>query len=396
MKRISFFLSIALAAAAVSLPRFSAAALSGSEETKRQVNISGLVQFQGIFETNKNSKEQNVTGDLASDYASGFLINRARLSVTGQWYSLKGKISFGLEEGNPALLDCYGSWSWLKGSLSLAAGQMKIPSTWEVARSSRELDFITRSTFSAAAPDWALSRAVSTVSPLTSSRSRLRDTGLSLKGDFRGVSFFAMVSNGLGANMYIGGDTNKQFVYANNPGAWFYALRLEWSPLESFGVSLPGISLFKAGGHGSYNRHPDFLYNDGNTVLDIDRYSWSVDCHLEILARIRLTAMYGAGEVNDDFDFDGKTDLEYQGWEIRAIGIIIPDALELGARYDWYRYKKIIFGGAEETHTITGGLTWQPVRPLRLQLNYLFKATGGESTRYQKDHIVILQLQAAV
>jgi len=397
MKQLSFILSIVLTVALAALSSGAGAAeLSTDKNPRKEASFSAFIQFWGLLETNENSKQQNLSGDLASDYASGFSINRARVAITGDYNSLAGRLSIGFEDGTPFLLDCYGSWSWFKKHLSLVAGQMKIPSTWEVARSSKNLDFITRSAFSSAAPDWSLSRGVSTVSPLTSSRSRLRDTGIALKGNFAGAAFFAMVGNGLGANMYIGGDTNKQFVYANNPGAWFYAMRLEWSPLKSLGLSLPGISRIIAGGHGSYNFHPDFLYNDGNTVLDINRYSWSADFHIDFFQRLRVTAMYGAGKVNDDFDHDGRTDLSYKGWEVRAVVKVIPHTFEAGARYDWYSFEKIIFGGEEETHTITGGLTWIPVQLLRLQANYMFKAIGGSSSRYQKDHIVLLQLQVQI
>ncbi len=396
MKSVTYLLFILLTVASGAFAAEATVLPQTKASPHKEITVSALLQFWVILETSENGKKQNLTDDEAADLASGFSINRARIAVAGQHGSLNGKISMGLEEGTPFLLDCYGSWSWLQGGFIFSAGQMKIPSTWEVARSSGELDFITRSNFSKESPDWATSRSVSTVSPFTSARSRLRDAGISLKGKFYGFEFNAMVGNGLGAGMYVGGGTKKQFVLANNPGAWFYALRAEWSPLLTFRFDLPAVNFLKIGGHGSYNIHPDFLYNDGNTVLDLKRHSWSVDIQLGILSRLRLNAMYGSGEVNDDFDNDGRTDFLYRGWEVRAVVVVVPRFLEAGLRYDWYNYEKTIFGGEEDIGTLTGGVTFIPSTLLRLQLNYMFRVTGGGSSRYDKDHIGILQFQARI
>ncbi len=50
-----------------------------------------------------------------------------------------------------------------------------------------------------------------------------------------------------------------------------------------------------------------------------------------LFERIRLTGMYGAGQVEDDFDADGQPDYTYSGWEAGAMFRVIPRFLEAGA-----------------------------------------------------------------
>ena len=55
--------------------------------------------------------------------------------------------------------------------------------------------------------------------------------------------------------------------------------------------------------------------------------------------------MYGAGQVEDDFDADGQPDYTYSGWEAGALVRVIPRFLEAGLRWDSYTWSRAVTGG---------------------------------------------------
>jgi len=73
------------------------------------------------------------------------------------------------------------------------------------------------------------------MSPFYNVQTQGRDLGVAIKGYFRGLSYQAMISNGLGANEYIGASESRQFLYANAFGAYFYGARLSYDVFKEFG-----------------------------------------------------------------------------------------------------------------------------------------------------------------
>lgn len=364
-----------------------------SEKASWNINVGAYCQLWYIYESVENEKLQSISGDNAADKASGFNINRARLYLSGNYGNLRGKLSLRVERGTPGLMDAFAEYSFFNGILQITAGQMKIPSTREVEVSSASLDFATRTVFSSNVTNWSLSKSISSVSPFTSIKTYLRDTGIALKGDVSGFHYFLMVGNGLGANLFIGGEENRQFVYTNSFGAYFYGLRLSYNPVQMFKVPDLSVLSVRFGGHFNYNRHPDILYNDRSTVLDIDRYSWSCDMDISVFDRILLGFMYGGGAIRDDFDNNDETDYKYSGFEAKIIAVMIKDHLEAGFRFDSYTYENAVFGGRETTYTYTIGITCSILQYIRIQANYKIKTLNSTINNDLNDNIFILQMQ---
>jgi hypothetical protein len=313
-----------------------------------------------VYEGAENGLLQPVTHDRAADHASGFLLRRVRLSGDFRAGPVRGRVALRLEGSPAALLDAYAVLPLRGEAVGLWAGQMKIPSTYEVETPSEALDFATLGHFSEVAADYALSRSPALASRLTGVRSYDRDLGVGLKGALAPLRYFVMVGNGLGANQFIGGPSTRQAIYANAFGAYFYGTRVACRVT-------PAIEL---GGHASWNDHPNAVLDDKRTVLDIRRASWSGDLHVAPSRRVELAGMIGGGRVDDDIDSDGRTDYRTRGWEVKALVWILPERLRAGLRYDGFAEEGYESGAEDILHSGTAGLSWFPRAGLRLQVEY--------------------------
>lgn len=291
--------------------------LAAAAGATRVPEIHGYVQtWWTIREELENGIRQAGSEDPAAQTTAGFSLRRARLSLADTLGSsrLRFRLEILLEE-NARLTDCY-----LAGRLApgweLAVGQQKIPSIYESLQSSAGLDFVERSTLFERIADWSLSR-IPYISPYMGNRTLLRDTGLGLRAAVGPVRCFALVGNGLGANLFIGGKQRKGFLYGNGPADLFYGLRVD-ADLR------PGLT---AGGHASLNRHDNSLLNDAKTVIDLRRWSWSADLGWILPRGVTLHGMYAAGAVDDDYYRDRRTNYEYQGYELKALVWLVPDRL---------------------------------------------------------------------
>jgi hypothetical protein len=366
-----------------------------SSEEAIEVRIGGYLQlWWTIKEETENGKFQPLTGDKAAQEASGFSFRRARLSTNISRERFRAKLELALE-GSPRLTDAYGVWSAIDRKLEVWAGQMKIPGTHEVETPSTELDFATRSAFSAHVSNWSLCRSPTVSSPLYGIRTYLRDTGLGIKGEIGGGKYFLMAGNGLGANLWVGGAENKQFIYANSFGAYFYGARISYDLAQVLGQKKkePLFPSLAVGGHYCMNRHPELIFRDEKTVMDIDRESWSLDLKVNIMNRVKLTGMVGKGLVLDDFDNDDKIDYLYSGWELKAVVIVVPESLELGFRYDTYSEEYFENGAVEKLDSYTFGITYNVKPNIRLQLNYKWKTFHSKINPDLKDDVFLLVAQ---
>jgi hypothetical protein len=354
-----------------------------------QLALEGDISvWWNLYEENPNGILQAGSKDPAATSASGFNLKQGRLILDylESDSHLSARLQLRLEE-RLALLDAYGQWAPLE-LVQVAVGQMKIPSTYEVLAPDNQLDFITRATLSKNIGDWALSRTPYYGS-LYGNRSDNRDTGLALKGNLkfldqpRFFNYFLMVSNGLGANLNIGATESKEFITANELGDYFYGGRLEIAPW----------SMLKLGGHYSLNRHDNMLYNDGKTVLDLDRNAYSFDLRLSPLPYLHLTALYGAGAVEDDYFHTEQSNLDYHGWEVKILGGLWQERLQLGLRYD--SYSASATGDAHDTteNTWTAGLNWTPLKGGRLQFNYMDKTIDYPAETDRHIQMVFLNFQ---
>jgi hypothetical protein len=366
--------------------------LVGDEETG--LTAGGYLRIRAtVYGEAENGLRQQHTDDRAVQSVSGFGFHRARLYAQAHFMRriLYWRMQLKLE-GSPGLMDAYLAWDPLDRRLVLQAGQMKIPSSYEVGVSAAELDFAERANFSRYVAGFSLSRAVSANSPFSGVRTYLRDLGVGLRGELYGWRYHLMVGNGLGANLFISDRDHKEWVIANQPGAFFYGARLSFDPLDLVRSQLSGFPLqsIRFGGHACTNRHPDIVLQDERTVADLRRRSWSADVQVDFFRRLRLTGMLGAGVIEDDADFDDNDDLTYAGYEIKAVVVILPGLLEAGYRWDLYRTERAASGAEEDLMTHTGGVTVTPESHVRIQAEAGFRELDSPINPDLDDNLFVL------
>lgn len=345
-----------------------------------------------IMEELENGLQQPFTGDEAVQESSGFSFHRAR--VFGEYRKRQAIVRLSARLENAfGLLDAYVAYPLKGRALELHAGQMKVPSTYEVETSSSNLDFAARSTFSAVVVDYSLTRSPTVTHQFYGLKTYLRDLGVALKGKIDGFSYFLMVGNGVGANLYIGGKEKKQYLYANSLGAYFYGVRVSHKLIPEEKGRKGTLNSLKIGAHFSTNRHENFVLGDAKSVMDIDRWSWSFDVRTEIAGLVKLTGMIGGGAVAEDFDRDGKEDYAYTAWEGKAVVSVVKDKLEICARYDSfgtdYNERDII----DYLDSMTLGINYCFSPEIRFQLNYKWKITFSETEEDLDDNVLVLVAQ---
>ena len=291
---------------------------------------------------------------------------------------------FQLEE-QTGIIDFYGAWK-PSSKIGLYVGQMKIPSTDEVLTRDPMVDFVSRSTFGRIANDYALARTPY-ISPFMATNAINRDMGVAIKGAFGDdqtpyLKYFLMVGNGLGGNRYVGGKDKSEFLYANDFGDYYYGLRLETHPVD----------WFTAGGHYSLNRHDKAIYQDKKSVVDLDRYMWTVDFKVSLPTNTKIAGFYGDGEIDDSWTAQDYR-YDYTGWGIWVMQGIMNDKLELGMRYDTFITEFYENDDETEQNNWTFGANWRPNPYVRLQLNYVWKDTVNEYVADLDDDIIYLNIQ---
>ena len=344
------------------------------------------------------------SGDAAATATTGFSLYRAR--VGADLRLLDRLLEFNTQvrlEKNVSLLDLYLGLH-LAPWLSLYIGQFKIPAPAEALASSRDLDFIFRPDITEYLVDFSLSRTTYPSSLFYGVYNYLRDFGVGVKGEVDlghgRLRYFFMTGNGLGANLFISGRAKPEYILTN-PGQLFTGLRIE--AIDFFG-------LLTVGGHINYNWHDNMVFNSGRTVVDIKRITYSTDATVRIPGTgIRLGGLFGEGEIRDDYDDDGRTDLHYSGWECRLLWRIndlfsrlLPapfwerHAFELGIRFDTYSREWNQSGERIVLRNWTFGLNYLFDRYLKVQINYVVKLTDDPSLYDLDDDILLLSVQGAI
>jgi hypothetical protein len=334
----------------------------------------------------ENGLVQAGSGDLADDHASGFSFRHGRIGfVLGAPQSdLELRLRLRLEERTD-IVDFYGGWSPSE-NLQVFVGQMKIPSTHEALMPYDELDFASRSTFARRVGDYSLTRTPY-ISSLMAAKSHNRDLGFALKGAWaidggRTLNWFLFAGNGLGANRYIGGGENEEFLFTNSLGELYYGARLEVTPQE----------LVTVGFHASHNRHENVALGDRGPVFDVERNVWSADLRTGTPDGKRLYAFYGRGDMDDFFD-SFRYLFDYSGWGAQAVIPVYESGLELALRFDRFTSESGRDGNETKQNNWTGGVNYSPARNMRLQLNYIAKRTSNEFVADFDDDIFFLNCQ---
>ena len=303
----------------------------------------------------------------------------------------------------PGILDVYLGFHfqpWLK----LYFGQFKVPAPRETLTTSRELDFILRPAISEFLVDYSLSRTTYPSSLFFGVHSYLRDFGVALKGKldvgFGTLGYFLMLGNGLGANLFIGGAVKREYILTNT-GQFFSGLRIDYT--DPYGW-------VTAGGHINYNYHDNLVFNSGRVVIDLKRISYSGDISIRAPGTgIRLGGIYGEGEIRDDYDDDGRTDLQYSGWACSLMwrlnevaSHVLPSpfwehhTFEVGARFesmvsDWNETGDRVF-----RDVWTFGINYLFRDMVKVQLNYIHKKIEDPSLPDLDDDVLLLSVQGAL
>jgi len=245
----------------------------------------------------------------------------------------------------------------------------------------------------------SLSRTTYPSSVFYGNKSWRRDAGVGLTGDIDvrvgTLRYLAVVSNGLGANLFVGGGS-AEFLLTNGP-QFFYGARVDL--LDLFGVA-------RVGGHVCRNKHDNVVFNSGRMVYDLDRFSWSVDAGFQVPGTgVRAQGMYGAGRIDDDFDSDGRRDLAYSGGEARLIWRLDPllavlgtgwsgetHHLELAGRYDLEHRVADEAPGAIRKQTVTLGASYAYGETAAVRVNWVQRWTRDPSAPDLDDDAVLLDV----
>jgi hypothetical protein len=375
-----------LSLAAVLAAALMACPLRAAAESPR-IGIEANTSFWWVIaEEVENGLLQAGSLDAAADRASGFNFKQGRLAFSFE--SPNGKIGAFLRlrlEERTDVIDFWGSYrvvTWL----TLSIGQMKIPSTSEVLTPDHMLDFITRTIFGQNLGDYALCRTPY-ISSVMAVKSYDRDLGIALRGGYPAgdvplFGYFLMVSNGIGANKYIGGGESEEFLYTNRFGDFYYGLRVEGNPV-------PWMTF---GAHASRNRHDDAALGARGPVYDIDRTVWTADAEARLPWGQRIDGFYGRGSM-DDFIESQRYRFDYSGWGVWSIQPLFENRLELCLRYDVFKTEFNDDGDETSQENWTVGLSYSPEHHLRLQMNYVHKETVNEFEPDLDDDILFLNVQ---
>ena len=358
-----------------------------TEGTSPTIDMEATASFWWtIHEQVQNGLVQQGSGDRAADHASGFAFRHGRIAfiLGSSGGDLELLLRIRLEERTD-IVDFYGGW--LPSNIFMIyIGQMKIPSTNEVLSPYNELDFASRSTFGRRVGDYSLTRTPY-ISSVMAAKSYDRDLGLAVKGSWPGdrqwqVRWFLMAGNGMGANRYIGGRENEEFLYTNSLGDMYYGGRLEVTP----------VHWVTAGMHASSNEHDDIALDDRGPVMDIDRKTWSADIAVGHPRSPRIYAFCGAGEMDDYFDAQQYL-FDYSGWGLQGVWPLLYGRLELALRFDRFVSESGCDGNETTQDDWTAGITCSPLENLRIQLNYINKDATNEFESDIDDDILYLNFQ---
>jgi len=143
--------------------------------------LDGYLQFWYRVEMSENDRLQSGSDDEAEQTSSGISIRTARAALG--YYHERFNVRFELRlESTVDIMDCYAALFLYRRYLDLWVGQFKIPSTYEVAVSTTDLDLATLGMFSDRVTNYALSKHASLTSPFQGIRTYQRDAGVGLKG----------------------------------------------------------------------------------------------------------------------------------------------------------------------------------------------------------------------
>ena len=308
------------------------------------LNTSRLIQLTGYTQIRYQQLEEK-------GKTSGFDIRRARIDIKGAitpWFGYRVQTEFA---GSPKLLDGYTEIK-IADYFTITAGQFKIPFSLENLASSNKLEMIDRSQ----AVEALVARSKDVLGNTNG-----RDIGIQVGGTFLKIGDSPLIEyrfglfNGSGINVADTANSHKDL-----------AARLIFTPLKglSFGGSL-------------YDGFDKVAKPDVKGVSQTrDRLGFEIS-----YARPRLSVKseYLSGK-------DGVT--RRAGWYIQAGYFIIPQKIQVLAKYDTYDPNTSKTGNITTNYSFGGNLNFNSWS--RLQMFYTIRSEEGTAV---KNNYLSLQYQ---
>lgn len=301
----------------------------------RALQISGLIQteYEGFQQTGVNNT---------------FLLHRARLDVKGDINDNWNYEVYTEFAGTTKLLDAYTTYK-IADYLKFTAGQFKIPFSLESLIADSQLDFIDRS---------QVVNALAARSTDVIGNQNGRDIGIQINGSFAKVDgrylfdYTLGVFNGAGYDVTTDNNSHKDI-----------AGRFSVHPIDNLIVSANFYD-----GQGNYGTPAkNYLRNRGGFDA---RY---------VIGNLALQAEYDKGT-------DGT--IKRDGWYGQATYFVLPNRLQLAAKYDTYDPNEITKN--VRTNDYTGGVNFFFNNWARLTVNYVDRR---EEVTQIKNNIFEAQLQ---
>jgi phosphate-selective porin OprO/OprP len=284
----------------------------------KYLRLSGLIQteYQGFEQSNK---------------FNSFSVHRARLDVRGNvtddWsYDLYTEFS----GANPKLLDVYTTYR-VTDYFKITAGQFKVPFSAESLTSDADLEFIDRS---------LVVNALAARSTDVIGNQNGRDIGAQISGSFVKLNnqylfdYTLGVFNGAGYDVTTDNNNHKDF-----------AGRLGIHPITNLNI---GVDF--------YNGRD--VFTSAPTITQV-RNREGIDARY-VIDGLSLTAEYDKGT-------DGTA--KRKGWFGQAAYFVVPDKLQLAARYDTYDPTQTITTDA--TTNYAGGINYFFNKRVKFTVDYV-------------------------
>jgi len=258
------------------------------------VGFGKYLRIGGLLQTEYEGFAQKTVNNT-------FLLHRARLDVKGDITSdWSYEVYTEFSGANPKLLDAYTTYK-VADYLKFTAGQFKVPFSLESLFSDSQLEFIDRS---------QVVNALAGRSSDVIGNQNGRDIGFQVSGSFAKINNVYLFDYTLGVFNGAGYD-----VTTDNNNHKDLAGRLGIHPLAnlSFGVDY-------------YNGRGNYILAPATKAADHKRNREGID------------ARYVVGGLSLQAEYDKGTDetIKRQGWYGQVAYFVIPQKLQLAAKYDTY------------------------------------------------------------
>jgi len=351
------------------------------------LKIGGRLQARYTY-SDVDSDQRDLTDDeldLVDSYGlpgfrsdnSSFAVQRARVILQGHAFDPNVRYMFQLDfaedtdNGNTALKDGYIEWSNPEYFYNVRAGQYKAPFGRQELTSSGNLQLVDRSLVS----DYFTPG---------------REVGVMVHGQTEG-GFFEY------AGGLFNGDGEDQNV--NDTNAVMGVARIAFNPMGEFPLYEGDVKYTEDLG---VSIGADYLYNpmgsmSGGSYFPTDvkanMNSFGIDGQLRFMG-LSLIGEYFWREISEESSGVNYDDIKDNGFYLQGGFFVVPETIELAARYGWFNNKDDNTDTDNDISEITVGLNYYfKEHNHKLQLDYSYQEVDPDGGDKLKDNIIRLQWQ---